>query len=45
VILWVFAKSAEAKKKIEASLNRRPPVKWAKFYDFDVDEKGLTFHV
>jgi galactokinase/mevalonate kinase-like predicted kinase len=43
--MFILAKSAEAKKKIVASLNRRPPVKWAKFYDFDVDEKGLTFHV
>jgi hypothetical protein len=43
--MFILAKSAEAKKKIMASLNRRPPVKWAKFYDFDVDEKGLTFHV
>ena len=43
--MFILAKSAEAKKKIVASLNRRPPVKWAKFYDFDVDEKGLAFHV
>ena len=43
--MFILAKSAEAKNKIVASLNRRPPVKWAKFYDFDVDEKGLTFHV
>ena len=43
--MFILAKSAAAKKKIIASLNRRPPVKWAKFYDFDVDEKGLQFHV
>ena len=43
--MFILAKSAEAKNKIVASLDRRPPVKWAKFYDFDVDEKGLTFHV
>jgi galactokinase/mevalonate kinase-like predicted kinase len=43
--MFILAKSSEAKRKIVASLNRRPPVKWAKFYDFDVDEKGLTFHV
>lgn len=43
--VFILAKSAEAKRKIVKSLNRRPPVKWAKFYDFDVDVKGLTFHV
>ena len=31
------------KRKIVASLNRRPPVRWARFYDFAVDMKGLTF--
>ena len=39
----ILAKSAEAKRKIVASLNRRPPVRWARFYDFAVDVKGLTF--
>ena len=43
--MFILAKSAEAKAKIIASLNRRPPVKWARFYDFDLDLKGLTFHV
>ena len=43
--MFILAKSAEAKKKIIESLNRRPPVKWARFYDFDIDRKGLTFHV
>ena len=43
--MFILAKSAEAKKKIIESLNRRPPVKWARFYDFDLDGKGLTFHV
>ena len=43
--MFILAKSAEAKKKIIESLNRRPPVKWARFYDFELDGKGLTFHV
>jgi galactokinase/mevalonate kinase-like predicted kinase len=43
--MFILAKSAEAKEKIVASLNRRPPVKWARFYDFDIDVKGLEFHV
>lgn len=43
--MFILAKSAEAKKKIVASLNRRPPVKWARFYEFDIDGKGLQFHV
>ena len=43
--MFILAKSAKAKKKIMASLNRRPPVKWARFYDFGIDEKGLSFDV
>ena len=43
--MFILAKSAEAKQKIMASLNRRPPVKWARFYEFDIDEKGLSFYV
>lgn len=43
--MFILAKNAEAKKKIVASLDRRPPVKWARFYDFDIDTKGLAFHV
>ena len=41
--MFILAKSPEAKRKIIASLNRRPPVKWARFYDFALDEKGLVF--
>jgi galactokinase/mevalonate kinase-like predicted kinase len=43
--MFILAKSAEAKQKIMTSLNRRPPVKWARFYEFDIDEKGLSFYV
>ena len=43
--MFILAKSAEAKRKIVASLNRRPPVRWARFYNFALDGKGLTFHV
>ena len=43
--MFILAKNAESKSKIMASLNRRPPVKWARFYEFDIDGKGLQFHV
>ena len=43
--MFILAKSAEAKRKIVASLSRRPPVRWARFYDFALDDKGITFHV
>ena len=42
--MFILAKSAAAKRKIVASLNRRPPVKWARFYSFALDGKGITFH-
>ena len=43
--MFILAKSEEAKKRIIASLNRRPPVRWARFYEFAIDDRGLTFHV
>ena len=43
--MFILAKSPAAKRKIIASLNRRPPVRWARFYDFALDGKGITFHV
>ena len=43
--MFILAKSAEAKRKIMASLSRRPPVRWARFYDFSLDGKGLVFNV
>ena len=42
--MFILAKSKEAKRKILASLNKRPPVKWARFYRFALDGAGLTFH-
>ena len=41
--MFILAKSVAAKRKIVASLNRRPPVRWARFYDFAIDMEGLTF--
>ena len=43
--MFILAKSPAAKRKIIAALNRRPPVRWARFYDFALDGKGITFHV
>jgi len=40
--MYILAKSAGAAKKIRQKLERNPPSKWSRFYDFAVDETGLT---
>ena len=39
--MYILAKSASDTKKIRTILSRNPPSKWARFYDFAIDEEGL----
>ena len=39
--MYILAKSAADAKKIRTILSRNPPSKWARFYDFAIDEEGL----
>ena len=40
--MYILAKSTQAAKKIRRMLSRNPPNKWARFYDFAIDEAGMT---
>ena len=40
--MYILARSPQAAKKIRSILSRNPPSKWARFYDFAVDEKGMA---
>ena len=40
--MYILAKSPEDAKKIRSTLSRKAPSKWARFYDFAVDEIGMT---
>ena len=39
--MYILAKSAADAKKIRSLLSRKAPSKWARFYDFTVDETGM----
>jgi hypothetical protein len=40
--MYILAKSAADAKKIRRLLSSNPPSKWARFYDFTIDEKGMS---
>jgi fucokinase len=40
--MYILAKSAADAKKIRRLLSSNPPSKWARFYDFTNDEKGMS---
>lgn len=40
--MYILARSRADAKKIRRLLTENPPSKWARFYDFAIDERGMT---
>lgn len=39
--MYILAKSKSDAKKIRAALNKNPPSRYSRFYDFEIDNQGL----
>jgi mevalonate kinase len=39
--MYILAKSKSDAKNIRAALNKNPPSRYSRFYDFEIDNQGL----